>query len=105
MQIPSNSICKFIGILLQIRWIFYCKKTSYPKKVPFLIGSLGCTKNCTSEDLLFIEIKLIIVQPSFVCVYGPLSKELKYILESYDIAYDVFKPRREISFSKSREVE
>lgn len=78
---------------------------SYPKKVPFLIGSLGCTKNCTSEDLLFIEIKLIIVQPSFVCVYGPLSKELKYILESYDIAYDVFKPRREISFSKSREVE
>ena len=27
MQIPRNSICKFIGILLQIFWKNYCKKT------------------------------------------------------------------------------
>ena len=27
MEIPWNSICKFIGILLEIIWNFYCKKT------------------------------------------------------------------------------
>lgn len=28
MEIPWNSICKFIGILLEIIWNFYCKKTN-----------------------------------------------------------------------------
>lgn len=77
---------------------------SYPKKIPFLVGSLGCTKNCTKEDLLFLEMKMIISQPSFVYVYGVFSDELKYLLESYNIAYKVFKSRREISFSKNKEV-
>ena len=37
MEIPWNSICKFIGILLEIIWNFYCKKT-YSLKYDEIIG-------------------------------------------------------------------
>lgn len=81
-----------------------CSLKSYPQKSPFLIGTLGCTKNCISDDVFLIEMKLLFVRPSFVCIYGPLSKELEYILESYNIKYDVFKPRRELRFAQKKEV-
>ncbi len=95
---------KLIGNLRVGSTLTFPALLSYPKNIPFLVGSLGCTKNCTEEDLFFMEMKLLIVHPSFVYIYGSLSDELEYILDSYNIAHDVFKPRREISFSKNKEV-
>lgn len=58
MEIPWNSICKFIGILLEIIWNFYCKKTS--------------------EDLKFYnhELEYVCEPGEFEVMIGPNSRDV-----------------------------
>ena len=76
---------------------------SYPTETCFLVGSLGCTKYLSIEDLDYFSTKILITLPKRLYFYGSLEKHVEKLIKGYGIPYKVFPPRREISFAKYRE--
>lgn len=76
---------------------------SYPNKTCFLVGSLGCTKYLTLEDLEYFSTKILVALPKKFYFYGKLDKHVEKLIKGYEIPYKVFPSRRETSFAKYSE--
>ncbi len=56
------------------------------------VGTLGCSKNIEDKAMLingFVEM-IKRIKPKLVVIYGPVCKELKYIIEKYDVIIKQF---------------
>lgn len=76
----------------------FCALQSYPSGINFAVGTLGCTKYSSEEDLLYLQYKLLLTAPKTVFVYGSLDKDTKELIEGLGIKYRVYPSRRDISF-------
>lgn len=65
----------------------------------FCMGALGCWhKKVFLEDLVYLKIKLMIVRPSYLLIYGKLEKDFLEFLENQDIPFKNFYDFRRISY-------
>lgn len=78
---------------------------SYPSGINFAVGTLGCTKYASEEDLFYFQYKLLLTLPSFIFVYGSLNSDTKKLLNILHIKYRIYIPRRDLSFKRRKKVE
>jgi len=80
----------------------FCALESYPSGINYAVGTLGCTKYSSEEDLIYFQCKLVLSAPKYLLIYGTLDKDTKDLLEGLGIKYRVYPSRRELIFLRRK---
>ena len=76
---------------------------SYPKNIPYIIGTLGCAKRYNPLHDYIFKAKMLIARPSFLMIYGRLRGEYEEMLEKLDVPYMVVSDYRTRCYKESLE--
>lgn len=74
---------------------------SYPKNIPFVVGTLGCSKRYGQIHEEIFVAKCLKQRPSFLIIYGSLSKHYAKLLNDLGMSYVVLDDFRKISYRNS----
>ncbi|OWV14134.1 DUF4417 domain-containing protein [Fibrobacter sp. UWB5] len=74
---------------------------SYPKNIPYVVGTLGCSKRMTPLHEFIFKTKLLITRPSHLTIYGPLREECERMMVKQGVDYNVVTDYRTRSYAQS----
>ena len=75
----------------------------YPKNLPVAIGALGCWKKKLSlKEILYFKLKLFLMNPVFICIYGILEDEILEEIQDSGIDFKSFSDFRTICRNKEK---
>lgn len=74
---------------------------SYPKNIPYVVGTLGCSKKMRPLHEFIFKTKLLIARPSHLTIYGPLRKEYERLMLEQGVEYNVVTDFRTRSYALS----
>lgn len=60
---------------------------SYPKNIPYIVGTLGCAKRYDPLHAFIFKTKMLFTRPSHLLIYGHLRKEYEKLLQELGIPY------------------
>lgn len=72
----------------------------YPAGCPFVLGALGCYKRkITTDDLLYLKIKLLYARPSNIYIYGKLEQPVLEMIDDFDVPFRIFSDFKSVCFA------
>jgi len=74
---------------------------SYPKNIPYVVGTLGCSKKMRPLHEFIFKTKLLIARPSHLTIYGPLRTEYEKLMLEQGVEYNVVTDFRTRSYALS----
>ena len=74
---------------------------SYPKNIPYVVGTLGCSKRTTPLHKFIFKTKLLVARPSHLTIYGTLKEEYEQLMIEQGVSYNVVKDYRTRCYAQS----
>lgn len=73
----------------------------WPKRCPYVVGTLGCARGDVEHNLAMLKAKLLIADPSELLIYGTLQDVYRRELDEQGTPYRVFADRRSRGFGNT----